>query len=996
MNGQTDAGQASYNQMTSIGNASTNQMNQLGVPGAIIGATGYNLYSAPFSSTSTFEIQSRAINQQLQHMTGVEYANYQRQAYNYELLGLGMTPVLGAIGGSMAGGWGAAAGYAAGIGLSMALPSMAAEFGFIDLPESVTIEEQTKALMSEAIYGAAWSQMDPFTTRGLRGTSVLQAQNAAEDLYGSMRSMGFQGAELSRLMPALQSIGAFEGTDNIDEMIGVAEQYIGSIRDFISRTNAMMEEVVALIGVGGQFGLEGQGIESYLQSISRGSGAANLAPADFTEMAARSGAGLVGYGTDITGIFDEYGLASAYTHGAAGISGADIWRAPFTHQAMAQNITKFGIGRFTGTASGMQQAVAMSVSPGALDEYIGTGYVSSDAYNDFWDLSPTQRYQAKYDVGEFLANNASNLYLGDVSRIMNSSPGFGGNLDAAGAYLSENLNLQYGMQLTPVQGREMLETYDFQRSLSGQAQTWEYMTLIAPYEERHEAALSEMTERIYRGMVGTTYITSQREGWEGGNPWFYGDSGLQGGSRQLTDDELLDLDVNLVGISYGESISYMLGRNANMAVDVTGLLGAVSSPEEQRLLARVINETPLYRKDDNGDAVEIEGIKYEERDGIWDYYITDDTEETRDLLGIGSQEIKNDRVGQYIYGSGASRFSFNATELNDTLNAITVGSYMADESFNYSNRYGVSGTLDEYRVLNFDPTDFIRVGSGATGILDDLLLAQATLSHIGDTEFDFTWTDLRGQGTLEIAKEISRRKFGTSNFSSLDETDRAWVASFVSQKYNINFDADAALAAYNDSWNERDVYVGFSDSQISRFSALNLTDRKAMWDYYHGRRDNLPSHLIGVASAMGLTSSSGRQLTEADALYQYRTALTEAEALVQNVVSGSFNIEDVLTNGIEGTALENYTGDNEEIQSLISLVGDGLQASERAEFIRKFGAIPTLSATGDSGVASLTERQVAEGTMNNTARIVELLELQNNIMSPSHDWRGDSVGSTAE
>jgi len=979
MNGQAYAGYATYDNLSQIGQASTNQLNQMSVPGPVIGATGYNMAGSAMATYSSFQIQTDAINRQLQQQVGQEYADYQRRSYNFDLMGIAAMPILGAIGGAFAGGPGAVAGYAAGAGLMMALPSMAAEFGFLQLPESVTIEEQTKALMSEAVYGAAWSTMDPFTTRGLRGTSVLQAQDAAEELYSSMRSQGFQGAELSRLMPALQSIGAFSGTDNIDEMVAVAEQYISSIRDFISRTNAMMEDVVALVGVGGMFGLEGAGIENYLQSISRGAGASNMAPADFAEDAAMSAARLVGLGDDLTGVFEQYALTGAYTRGAARLSNEETWGSPFTPQEMAKQIAGLGIGRFTGSPSGMAQATAMSVSPGALDDYLSTGYVGSEAYNDYWDLSPTERYKAKYNVGEFLANNSSSLYLGDVSRIMNLAPDFGGDLEAGGAYLAERLNAEYNMGMTPVQGRNMLETYDFQRSISGQAQTWEYMTLVQPYEEKHQTALSEMTERIYRGLVGTQYITNKEVGWGTNNPWYDDEKGLKviEGSRNfrfLSDDELSKMDANLIGLGNTESISYLVGREEGRAVDLVGLMYGAGEfvPNEQRMLTAVMNNSRLYRKTDNGDVL-VEGVRAQIIDGEIRWIVSGDG--AFNAGATSSVYKEGDDVTNYVTGATGARFGFRGDDLTDALAAITVGSYTSEESWNYANRYGVAGTLDEYIDLNFELADFERTNaSGARNALEPLLLAQATQITISSSDWDFGWVDLRGRSSLDIARGIAYRKFGTTNISSLSEGERNWVASFVTQKYNRTFDLETATDSYTDFMGDEDIYSSLStDQQKERMSNMSATDQKTLWDYFHGIRSDLPLHLRGVVSAMGLTNESGAQVLESAAHYQYRTALTAAETLIREELKlNNFNIEDAASGGIEGTALANYSGDNKELLGIIDYLRGGITAQERPGFISSVGHTPVLDIAA-SGSPELTDRTIAENTMNYSKEMVDIL-----------------------
>ena len=589
-----------YQQLTAAGNATdnTNQYSQYGSPSYLVSQMGGGGIAQPFSQSMSYQLQMQEHANTTAYLQGQQYSEYQQRSQNFRMLGLAAMPLLGAIGGAFAGGAGTLAGYAVGTGLYMAGPQMAQEFGLLDLPTGITIEEQTRAIMSQAYYGTAWNTLDPFVTRGLRGTSISQAQAQAGALYGTMQGMGYQGAELSRIMPALEAIGAYADVTSVEQLTRRTEEYLSAIRDFVSRTSASFEETTAMLGTGAPFGLQAGGVEKFLGDVSMGSQMANMSPQGFVNNAAMFSQPLLGFGTDLTSIFPQYGLSQAFAREAqvTSPSPASAWNAPFDYTNISNLSYQLGMNRFMGTGAGRTAAAALSTAPGQWGAYLETGYVPSAAYGSYWGLSPEGRYAAQYNVGEFLANRGSELFHGDIARIMGYAPDLGGNLEAMGAYLSEQLNAQYGVGMVPSQGRGLVEMWQAQQSIGGRAAVWEYMNFIGPNIEAHEQGLTDTHMATSNAIIRSVYErtrTSRGEG-EGTPAW-----------SERTPGQMLEyINSDLTGFTSTQIINEFKRLNPSNATVKLGMLMADIEPGTAAwrvmtdALAITRNNRGIYKDDD--------------------------------------------------------------------------------------------------------------------------------------------------------------------------------------------------------------------------------------------------------------------------------------------------------------------------------------------------------------------------------------------------------------
>ena len=108
---------------------------------------------------------------------------------------------------------------AASVAIPLGVSTIAESMGLYDAPPEVNIGDFTRGNIAQSAHLLAWNQLDPFVTGGLRGVSINAAKDMAETLYGAARQVGFQGMEVSRIMPALESVGGYSGVTNPDEIV---------------------------------------------------------------------------------------------------------------------------------------------------------------------------------------------------------------------------------------------------------------------------------------------------------------------------------------------------------------------------------------------------------------------------------------------------------------------------------------------------------------------------------------------------------------------------------------------------------------------------------------------------------------------------------------------------------------------------------------------------------------------------------------------------------
>lgn len=311
-------------------------------------------------------------------------------------------------------------GVASSIGLSAAIPMVSEQFNFFGLREAqraagevITIEQMTQGMMAESIHRVAWDVLSPVVNEGLRGTSINMAQDAATYLYDRMQGMGFQGAELSRIMPGLESIGAFDGASGFEDLINRAERYIGLLADFMRNTRATLEEGMQTMGVGFSLGVSGGAIGGFMNETSLAATATGMAPAQYMDIGAQLAQPWRTFGGDMSGFIGGFGDAMLATQLSSRMDlspyGEVAWRGD-TEMTVAANVINLGSSRWL-TPAGINRAAAFSMADeAAFDEYARTGTMPSGIMSTYQNAPAEQRYEAIFAAGEWASQNSDRLF----------------------------------------------------------------------------------------------------------------------------------------------------------------------------------------------------------------------------------------------------------------------------------------------------------------------------------------------------------------------------------------------------------------------------------------------------------------------------------------------------------------------------------------------------------------------------------------------------------
>lgn len=148
----------------------------------------------------------------------------------HQMIGTGVGSVMGAFGGM--GGF---------LGGSMGYNWMAGQLGWLEQQEMYDRDDYITGNMAEATFMSAYRTMDPFAF-GRRGMTGDQASEMAERLLPTMRGQGFDGMELTRMLPILEEQGALRPQGNFSSTEEALEEFETRISGFVERIGNIVRQ----------------------------------------------------------------------------------------------------------------------------------------------------------------------------------------------------------------------------------------------------------------------------------------------------------------------------------------------------------------------------------------------------------------------------------------------------------------------------------------------------------------------------------------------------------------------------------------------------------------------------------------------------------------------------------------------------------------------------------------------------------------------------------
>ena len=138
-----------------------------------------------------------------------------------------------------------------GLPLHFAYKPIAKALGWLDAEDVYSHEDYTKGSMASAM---AMSTMGMMGNQFLGGNlSMAQANNLSDDIYGFMQQRGFQGLELTRMMPMLAQSGLLSPTGKFADTDEALNQFQDRLEGFLDKvthtvrsTSVKIEEATAL------------------------------------------------------------------------------------------------------------------------------------------------------------------------------------------------------------------------------------------------------------------------------------------------------------------------------------------------------------------------------------------------------------------------------------------------------------------------------------------------------------------------------------------------------------------------------------------------------------------------------------------------------------------------------------------------------------------------------------------------------------------------------
>lgn len=287
--------------------------------------------------------------------------------------------------------------------------------GWHDPKQVYSQNEWTKSQIARSMDTSLDSVFTNFQFGG-RGISMDQSNELAGDLFNNMRSQGFQGLELERMMPMLSASGILTPQGNydsqdqaVDELAGRLETLTSKIGDAVKKASLSIEEATAFVIrenklAGGDVGLGDNRLMGSMQGLSSATGmtydesmrfmtssigewggtSSDLIP--FTEAAAVSAvAGQAAYQTSARSTsWDRAGGVAAVAGGYAS-AGNDFWM---------EDKNRDRLGRMW--ASG-------NLNSGTFYDMGEGGRFDSDANPYINDIN--DRYEAEYNGMQALARD---------------------------------------------------------------------------------------------------------------------------------------------------------------------------------------------------------------------------------------------------------------------------------------------------------------------------------------------------------------------------------------------------------------------------------------------------------------------------------------------------------------------------------------------------------------------------------------------------------------
>lgn len=301
-----------------------------------------------------------------------------------------------------------------GIGMvgSLVAPEVARVFGLMEQDPLMSVSSLTSSMMAETIHQTAWNILGPTTQGGFRGASMDAARQAAVYMYDQMGTMGFQGAELVGMMPALGRAGLLDDAGNFDEMINKATAIIDKISDFMKRTGARIEESIQYLSMGTALGGnvdQAFGVAESLANISGVTGTPMDQMLQYATQIAQPFAMGVG---DRTGLMTGFASIAGIANVAQGYSdyesSFDALGGPGGVGAMVGQV---GLRRMTRRRA----AQFAAADPEDIYDFAMSGEIPGSISSNWEGMSRRERYASYFRSDEFVSDNYANLARGEYN-----------------------------------------------------------------------------------------------------------------------------------------------------------------------------------------------------------------------------------------------------------------------------------------------------------------------------------------------------------------------------------------------------------------------------------------------------------------------------------------------------------------------------------------------------------------------------------------------------
>ncbi len=394
-------------------------------------------------------------------------------------------------------------------------------------------------------------------------------------------------------MPGLESIGAFEGVGNIQELMDRATMYIDNIANFVKTTRASLEEAMQVVGVGLEMGMAPEGTGRVLQTAGLMSVVGGMPINEMLNTGYALSRPFLGMPGDMTGFLQGYGEMAGYAdiamRGDPTVLSESIWRGAGGAAGVGALMGQLGVSEWN-SLSELRRAAAFSVAgESAFNEYARTGELPSGLMDDFSGMSAEERYSAMWNAGQWIAGHAGRLHEPLMARWMDAVPEGIESDEARAAWLWEHRGQRYGM--TMEQTYALAETSDMMSTPTGRMQLIGEMRL-AQDDMQHSANVEEVTEMFHNVIIfdemrrsrGFRNLSPERQEEINREIAARGGSAMWGG----LENSIIDLVPE--EIRYATTAA-LFSRDLDQRFNLSTILGTqFESEQAARLAADVLNE----------------------------------------------------------------------------------------------------------------------------------------------------------------------------------------------------------------------------------------------------------------------------------------------------------------------------------------------------------------------------------------------------------------------